>query len=76
MIREGNRLAAWKWYVFENNLMEEDASKCLDYEQIDEGMFAEAQSVAFFESRLFLNGVYELNKDEFNFIISLNLQGI
>ena len=22
MIREGNRLAAWKWYVFENNLME------------------------------------------------------
>ena len=68
MIREGNRLAAWKWYVFENNLMEEDASKCLDYEQINEDMFAEAQSVAFFESRLFLNGVYELNKEQFNLL--------
>lgn len=59
LILQGDREAIWKFYVFECNLMEEDESKLLDPETIDESLYAEAQSVSFFEVRLFLNGVYE-----------------
>jgi len=59
LILRGDREAIWKFYVFECNLMEEDVSKLLDPEVIDESLYAEAQSVSFFEVRLFLNGVYE-----------------
>ena len=59
MIIRGNRDFAWRFYVFENNLMEEDPSALLDPYTIDESLFPEALSVAFFESRLFLKGTFE-----------------
>lgn len=112
MILRGDRDAIWRWYVFENNLMEEDpavrasltGNECwnrtlllssgrhsaslrpwltssahaldcclhvhfvdrvagdmkdlLDPLHIDEADFPVAQSVSFFECRLFLRGVY------------------
>ena len=39
--------------------MEEDPDAMLDPYVIDPAMFAEAQSVAFFETRLFLRGTFE-----------------
>ena len=59
LIRAGDREAIWRFYVFENNLIEEDAAKLLDPRTIVEADFAEAQSVSFFEARLFLKGTYE-----------------
>ena len=59
LIRSGDRDAIWRFYVFENNIIEEDPSKLLDPRTIDEADFAEAQSVSFFEARLFLRGTYE-----------------
>ena len=43
----------------ENNLVEEDPDELLDPLNIDEAVFGEAQSVAFFECRLFLRGTFE-----------------
>jgi len=68
MILQGDRMAIWKWYVYEVNLVEEDPSDWLDPETIDESKFEEAQSVAFFEARLFLNGVYELSRDQLDLL--------
>ena len=68
MILRGDRMAIWKWYVYEVNLIEEDPSEWLDPEAIDESKFEEAQSVAFFEARLFLNGVYELSSDQLDLL--------
>jgi hypothetical protein len=45
--------------VFENNLMEEAPEDMLDPLQIDETVYPEAASVAFFETRLFLKGTFE-----------------
>ncbi|KAL1503683.1 hypothetical protein AB1Y20_012156 [Prymnesium parvum] len=59
LIKSGDRDAIWRFYVFENNLIEEDASKLLDPLVIREEEFAEAQSVSFFEARLFLRGTFE-----------------
>ena len=59
LITSGDRDAIWRFYVFENNIIEEDASKLLDPYTIDESDFAEASSVSFFEARLFLKGTYE-----------------
>ena len=59
LISAGDRDAIWRFYVFENNIIEEDASQLLDPRVIDEAQFAEAQSVSFFEARLFLRGTYE-----------------
>ena len=59
LIRAGDRDAIWRFYVFENNIIEEDPSKLKDPRVIDEAEFAEAQSVSFFEARLFLKGTYE-----------------
>ena len=59
LITSGDREAIWRFYVFENNIIEEDPSKLLDPRVIDEADFAEAQSVSFFEARLFLKGTYE-----------------
>ena len=59
MIVNGDRDAAWRFYVFENNLMEEDPADLLDPYQIDEEIFPEALSTAFFEARLFLRGTFE-----------------
>ena len=59
LITSGDRDAIWRFYVFENNIIEEDPSKLLDPYTIDEGDFAEASSVSFFEARLFLKGTYE-----------------
>ena len=68
MILRGDRMAIWKWYVYEVNLIEEDPSEWLDPEKIDKSKFEEAQSVAFFEARLFLNGVYELSSDHLDLL--------
>lgn len=59
MIQAGDRYAIWHWHVFENNLMEEDPRNILDPDTINEEFFPEAQSVAFFETRLWLHGSYE-----------------
>ena len=59
MIINGDRNAIWNWHAFEVNLMEEDKKNMLDPEKIDEAKFREAQSVAFFETRLWLHGSYE-----------------
>lgn len=59
MIVRGDRDAAWRFYAFENNLIEEDPSELLDPKVIKEEDFAEALSVSFFEARLFLKGTYE-----------------
>eukprot|EP00931_Biecheleriopsis_adriatica_P043592 TRINITY_DN24918_c0_g1_i1.p2 TRINITY_DN24918_c0_g1~~TRINITY_DN24918_c0_g1_i1.p2 ORF type:complete len:163 (-),score=34.54 TRINITY_DN24918_c0_g1_i1:73-561(-) len=59
LILKGDRSAIWRFYVFENNLMAEEASDLLDYHHIDEEIYLEAQSVSFFEARLFLRLAYE-----------------
>eukprot|EP00658_Telonema_sp_P-2_P048205 TRINITY_DN36687_c0_g1_i1.p1 TRINITY_DN36687_c0_g1~~TRINITY_DN36687_c0_g1_i1.p1 ORF type:complete len:346 (+),score=77.25 TRINITY_DN36687_c0_g1_i1:214-1251(+) len=59
MILAGNKDAIWRFFVFENNLMEEDPEELLDPCKIDEALFPEAQSVAFFEARLFLRGTFD-----------------
>jgi len=59
MIQAGDRHAIWHWHVFENNLMEQDPRNILDPNHIDQEHYAEAQSVAFFETRLWLHGSYE-----------------
>ena len=46
-------------HVFENNLMETDPENLLDPNTIEYHVFPEAQSVAFFETRLWLHGSYE-----------------
>ena len=46
-------------HVFENNLMETDPENLLDPAEIDHRVFAEAQSIAFFETRLWLHGSWE-----------------
>ena len=59
MIANGDSMAIWQWYVFENNLMEEDATKLLDPNDIDHSRLAEAQSTAFFETRLWVYETWE-----------------
>lgn len=60
MILSGNRNAIWRFYVFENNLVEEDPDELLNPLVIaDDKRFREAQSVSFFECRLFLRGTFE-----------------
>jgi proline iminopeptidase len=59
MINKGDRYAIWSWHAFENNLMEEDPHNLLDPDVIIEEKFPEAQSVAFFEIRLWLHGAFE-----------------
>lgn len=59
LITRGDPLAIWHWHVFENNLMETDPANILDPDVIDNTYFPEAQSVAFFETRLWLHGSYE-----------------
>lgn len=59
MIRQGDQQAIWHWHVYENNLMETEPSNLLDPQIIDWSVFPEAQSVAFFETRLWLRGAYE-----------------
>lgn len=59
MITRGDRNAIWTWHAFENNLMEDDPNEQLDPLVIDTSDFPEAQSVAFFETRLWLHGSFE-----------------
>lgn len=59
MIQAGDRHAIWHWHVFENNLMEEDPENLLDPNKIDDAIYPEAQSIAFFETRLWLHGSFE-----------------
>jgi len=62
MVVEGDRDAIWRFHVFENNLMEEDPAELLDPLTVPppgDAVFAQAQSVAFFECRLFLRGTFE-----------------
>ena len=47
------------WHSFENNLMEDRPEFQQDPDHIIESKFAEAQSVAFFETRLWLHGSFE-----------------
>lgn len=59
MITRGEKHAIWTWTTFENNLMEDDPENQLDPQVIVESRFQEAQSVAFFETRLWLHGTFE-----------------
>ena len=59
MIQRGDRDAIWRWMTFENNLMEEVPSDLMDPVDIDEEMMPYAQSVSFFESRLYYHGTFE-----------------
>uniref|UniRef100_A0A7S4HSU4 prolyl aminopeptidase n=1 Tax=Odontella aurita TaxID=265563 RepID=A0A7S4HSU4_9STRA len=59
LVRKGDRDAIWRWYIFEMNIMEEDPAERRKYDVIEEEDFMEAGSVAFFESRLFLHGLFE-----------------
>jgi proline iminopeptidase len=59
MIQQGDRNAIWHWHVFENNLMEYDPANLLDPNVIQDEFFPEAQSVAFFETRLWMHGAFE-----------------
>ena len=59
MIVEGNKDAIWRFYVFENNIIEEDEENLLDPLTISEDLMPEATSVSFFEARLFLRGAFE-----------------
>lgn len=59
MITRGDRTAIWRWTSFENNLMEDRPEQQLDPNHIIEEKFAEAQNVAFFETRLWLHGTFE-----------------
>jgi proline iminopeptidase len=60
MILNGNRDAIWRFYVWENNLMEEDDENLLDpYTVPNDDKFREACSISFFEARLFLKGTFE-----------------
>lgn len=61
MITAGDKKAIWHWYVFENNLMEVNSKFILDPEVIDNEYLPEATSVAFFETRLWLHGSYEVS---------------
>ena len=63
LILRGERDAIWRFHVFEHNLMEEDPSELLDPKRIDDAVFPEAQSIAFFECRLFLRGTFEVPVD-------------
>jgi proline iminopeptidase len=60
MIQRGDRDAIWQWMVFENNLMEEVPSDLLDPDRIDEALMPMAQSVSFFEARLYYHGTFEV----------------
>eukprot|EP00931_Biecheleriopsis_adriatica_P089124 TRINITY_DN63301_c0_g1_i1.p1 TRINITY_DN63301_c0_g1~~TRINITY_DN63301_c0_g1_i1.p1 ORF type:complete len:392 (+),score=47.89 TRINITY_DN63301_c0_g1_i1:70-1245(+) len=57
----GDRLAVWKWYAFEENIVVESEDDRVDPVAIDESKFHHdlVQAVAFFEARLFLRGTYE-----------------
>lgn len=59
MILRGDREAIWRFFVFENNLCEDDPANCLDPLTIVDSMMPRATSVAFFEARLFLRGTFE-----------------
>lgn len=59
MILRGDRDAMWRFYVFESNLADDDPADRLDPYVIDEALFPETVSVAFFEARLFLRGTFE-----------------
>lgn len=59
MISQGDKEAIWKFWAFENNLMAESNTDREDPEVIKEELYPEAQSVSFFEARLFLKGAYE-----------------
>jgi proline iminopeptidase len=59
LIRQGDRNAIWHWWTFENNLMEWDPVNLRDPYKINEDDYPQAQSVAFFETRLWLHGTYE-----------------
>lgn len=55
----GDRNAIWKFFVSENNIIEEDSSKLMNPDVIDEKVYPMALSVSFFEARLFLKGTFE-----------------
>lgn len=59
MITNGDDQAIWTWHSFENNLMEDRPEMQLDPNVIVQKKLPEAQSVAFFEVRLWLHGAFE-----------------
>jgi pimeloyl-ACP methyl ester carboxylesterase len=65
MIARGDEMAMWQWYVFENNLMEEDPQNLLDPNKIVETKMAEAQSTAFFETRFWIHETWEIPSNFF-----------
>jgi proline iminopeptidase len=59
LIQRGDRYAVWHWWTFENNLMEWDPAHLQNPYEIDDVDYPQAQSVAFFETRLWIHGTYE-----------------
>jgi proline iminopeptidase len=59
MIQRGDRQAIWAWHAFEVNLMEDNPLSRLNPSHIVAAKFREAQSVAFFETRLWLHETFE-----------------
>lgn len=59
MITQCNEHAIWRWFVWENNIMEEDPANLLDPYRIDYDILPEATSVAFFENQIFLHGTFD-----------------
>lgn len=68
MISQGDKEAIWKFWAFENNLMAESNTDREDPEVIQEELWPEAQSVSFFEAKLFLKGAYEAPTDLLQFV--------
>jgi len=58
LILKGDRMAVWLCYAFEENLMAEEGD-LISYNEIDESLFPEAVSTAFFEMRLFVRIAFE-----------------
>jgi proline iminopeptidase len=59
LIEQGDELASWHWFVFENNLMELDPNEILDPYVIDDIHAPESLSVGFFETHLWLHGSFD-----------------
>ena len=63
LISEGDEMAMWHWFVFENNLMETDPANLRDPDEIDMQDIRVSRSIAFFETRMWITGSYEQPSD-------------
>jgi proline iminopeptidase len=63
MIQRCDQNAIWRWFAWENNMMEEDPANLVDPFTPDMEKMPEATSVAFFENSLFLHGTFDQPMD-------------